>query len=62
MSKYYPHIQDDALFAHLAANDFDHLPDGAWFGVLEEAADEFNSINGTNYDRKDAVHAYLENK
>lgn len=64
MTMHYPKIQNDALFphlvAHLAANDFDEMPDGAWFATLEHAVDEFNELHKTNYDRNDAVHAYLE--
>ena len=60
MSKTYPHINDDELFAYLAANDFDEISDGAWFCTLENAVDEFNRLKGTKYDRNDAVHAYLE--
>lgn len=45
--------------AHMAAHDNDDLPDGAWFAVLEEAAEQFMAIRRLRGDRNDAAHQYV---
>lgn len=37
----------------------DDLPDGAWFQVLEDAAEYFAKLHGLKADANDLVHYYL---
>ena len=58
MTKY----STDELVGFLSAYDHSDLPDGAWFSVLEEGAEDFaKSINLRNYDTNSMVHEYLKN-
>jgi hypothetical protein len=41
------------------AHDNDDLPDGAWFQVLEDAAEQFMKDNKIRGDANDATHQYL---
>lgn len=48
--------------AHMAAHDNDDLPDGAWWAVLEEAAQKFldtHRINKPWQDANSAAHQYI---
>ena len=43
----------------MAANDMEDLPDGAWWAMLEEAAEEFMKNRQIKGCSNDAVHLYL---
>ena len=48
------------LLQHMEANNHNGLPDGAWWAMLECAAEEWTNSNGfTHLDSFDAVHAFL---
>ncbi len=51
----------DDFMAHMNTHDFDELPDGAWFGILEEAAEQFMGERKIRRgSSNDAVHQYME--
>lgn len=58
-SRMTPEQRKDFL-GHMAAYDNDDLPDGAWFAVLEEAAEGFFKERGLNIDRNDGAHMYIQ--
>lgn len=39
--KKFPEDLKDEFMGFMSANDHDDLPDGAWFHLLEQAAEEF---------------------
>lgn len=48
--------------AHMHANDMPDMPEGAWFSMLEEAADRFMTENNLRGCRNDATHQYLNTR
>jgi hypothetical protein len=44
------------------AHDHDELPDGAWFAILETAAESFMEANKIRGDKNDAVHQWLSER
>lgn len=50
----------DELFYTLEASNYDDLPDGAWWQVLEDTVVWWNTENKTKYDPNTTVHEYLE--
>jgi hypothetical protein len=60
MTKPIPKAHQGAFKAYMDAHDNDELPDGAWFQVLEVAAEQFMKDNKIRGDANDAVHQYLE--
>lgn len=62
MSNPIPRGLRPAFIAHMAAHDNNDLPDGAWFAVLEDAAESFMKSHKLTQPWRcpnDAVHAYL---
>lgn len=62
MSNPIPKALREKFNAHMVAHDNDDLPDGAWFAVLEEAAESFMKAHKLTQQWRcpnDAVHAYL---
>jgi hypothetical protein len=56
-------IQTEDLIAFMAPYDMDDLPDGAWFHILEETAEEFiESRRLKGWDENSLVHYYLNHK
>lgn len=52
--------QNDDLLAMMIPYDKDDLPDGAWFHLLEESAEEFiKSRKLKGWDANSLVHHYL---
>ena len=62
MSKPIPKQLIPAFTAHMDAHNFDDLPDGAWFAVLEDAAQQFLDANKLRGCNNDATHQYLRLK
>lgn len=61
MSKPIPVRLRDEFFAFMDSRDQDDLPDGAWFAVLEESAEEFCKKHRLKWaDRNDAAHQYID--
>ncbi len=61
MSKPIPARLRKEFFAFMQARDNDKLPDGAWFAVLEESAEEFCKKHHLKWaDRNDAAHQYIQ--
>jgi hypothetical protein len=59
MSTPIPKHLSQEFVAYMGAHDFDDMPDGAWFCMLEEAAQQFldqHKLKGCN---NDAAHQYL---
>jgi hypothetical protein len=53
----------EAFFAHMDAHNIDELSDGAWWAVLETAAQAFIQKNRLKWaDSNSAVHQYLRSK
>ena len=52
----------DAFVAQMDAVDWDDLPDGAWFSVLEEEAGRFMKANRIKGCRNDAAHQWVRAK
>lgn len=48
------------FMAAMEAADNDDLPDGAWFAVLEEAAERVMRQHHIKGDRNDAVHQWVQ--
>lgn len=51
--------------AHMEAHDFDHLPDGAWFQTLVDAAQSFMTAHDLTkpwHCANTAAHRYLAAK
>jgi hypothetical protein len=48
------------MLAYMAAHDDGDAPDGAWFAMLEDAAEKWGRNNGISVDGYDAVMKYLE--
>ena len=50
----------DAFVAHMVSHDFEHLSDGAWFAVLEDAAQQFIDKHRLKFAyNNSAAHQYL---
>ena len=50
----------DKFKSHMDANNFDEMPDGAWFFTLENAAEEFIERHHLKFaDSNNAAHQYL---
>ena len=54
-----PKYLENEFLCHMMAHQNDDLPDGAWFAVLETAAEDFISEFGLEGHRNDAAHQYL---
>lgn len=54
------HLQE--FIGFMDAHDHDELPDGAWFAVLETAAESFLTTNKIRGDANDAVHQWLNER
>jgi hypothetical protein len=53
------HLKDEFL-GFMEAHDLDDLPDGAWFAVLEQAAESFIKEHKLKRcDENDLAHLYL---
>jgi hypothetical protein len=56
-------IATEDLVAFMAPYDMDDLPDGAWFHLLEEAAEKYIKETGIKgWDENSLAHYYLNNK
>lgn len=55
-----PAANRDEFFACMTAANDNDLPDGAWFAVLEEAAERFMRANRIRGCANSAVHQWIE--
>ena len=58
-----PSNKRDEFIGHMDARNDDDAPDGAWFAMLEQAAQEFMTKHNIHWgDGNDGAHYYLRLK